>query len=85
MRTSRRDLEQLANIITHGLECRPGVPCTSLPGEREYRVEYAYGRPRLERADGSVDVSPRLPAGELAMWMRAFIAGMDAMREALRG
>jgi hypothetical protein len=43
-----------------------------------YRIAYAYGRPRLERAGGSVDVSPRLPAGELAQWMRAYLDGIDA-------
>jgi hypothetical protein len=45
-----------------------------------YTIEYAYGRPRLMRAHGSVDVSPRLSTGELAQWMRAFVAGIDAAR-----
>jgi hypothetical protein len=64
-RTTRAQLDELAGIINR-----------TLGGA--YSVEYAYGRPRLERAGGSVDVSPRLTAGELAQWMRAYIAGMIA-------
>ncbi len=78
-RTTRAELEQLAAIITHALECQPGTPCTDTANV--YAIEVAYGRPRLVRAGGSVDVSPRLPAGDLAMWMRSFIAGMDAERQ----
>ena len=50
------------------------------PVARDYFVQYAYGRPRLMRQGGSIDVSPRLPAGQLADWMRAFLAGIDASR-----
>lgn len=80
MRTTRADLDGLCNIINHALLCEPGTPCTALDPDRAYTVEYAYGRPRLYRDRGSVEVSPRLPAGELAQWMRAFIAGIDAAR-----
>jgi hypothetical protein len=79
-RTTRKELDLLASIITHALECEAGTPCTDTPSARVYTIEYAYGRPRLMRADGSVDVSPRLPTGELAQWMRAFIDGIDAER-----
>jgi hypothetical protein len=75
-RTTRAQLDELAEIINRRLD---------LAGDRAYTVEYAYGRPRLERAGGSVDVSPRLPAGELAQWMRAFMGGMDATRSPYRG
>ena len=80
MRTTRRELDELANIINHALLCAPGVRCVDLDPERAYRIEYAYGRPRLVRNGGSVDVSPRLPAGELAQWMRAYIGGIEAGR-----
>ena len=79
-RTTRRELDELANIINHALLCAPGVRCVDLDPERAYRIEYAYGRPRLVRAGGSVDVSPRLPAGELSQWMRAFLGGIEAGR-----
>ena len=49
-----------------------------------YEVEYAYGQPRLTRAGGSVDVSPRLSTGELAQWIRAYISGQDSIRSAAR-
>lgn len=79
-RTTRADLDLLVARINHALLCKPGVRCVDLDPAVAYRVEYAYGRPRLMRAGGSVDVSPRLPAGQLADWMRAFIAGIDAGR-----
>lgn len=46
--------------------------------DEQYEIHRAYGSPRLERARGSVDVSPRLPAGQLADWQRAFLAGIGA-------
>lgn len=67
--TPRAELDGLAEMISRAV----GEP---------HAIGYAYGRPRLERAGGSVDVSPRLPAGELARWMRAFLAGVDAGRSA---
>jgi hypothetical protein len=77
-RTTRADLDQLADIINHALLCEPGTPCAKLDPARAFTVEWAYGRPRLFRARGSVEVSPRLTAGELAQWMRAFIDGINA-------
>lgn len=35
-------------------------------------IQWAYGRPRLFRADGAVEVSPRLDARE----MQSFLEGM---------
>lgn len=49
-----------------------------------YYVEYAYGKPRLEKSNepnqmgGSQYISPRLPAPQLADWMQAYLAGMNA-------
>lgn len=69
MRTTRRELEQLAKTIN-----------IALAQKDEYFVQWAYGQPRLMRAGGSVEVSPRLPSGQLAQWMRAFYAGVWAGR-----
>lgn len=70
-RTTGAQLDTLAGIVSRVA----GQP---------YTVEYAYGSPRLVTRDGSVDVSPRLPRGELAQWMRAFIAGQESVRRAVR-
>ena len=70
-RITRSDLDRLAELINRRLESR---------GDRwQHSIGYAYGRPRLERAEGSVDVSPRLSTGELYQWMHAYLAGMDAV------
>jgi hypothetical protein len=71
--TTRHELEQLAKTINIalGLEVDP---------DKQYFVQWAYGQPRLMRAGGSVEVSPRLPSGQLAQWMRAFYAGVWAGR-----
>jgi hypothetical protein len=68
-RTTRATLDELAGIINRRLYLIPS---------EAVEIEYAYGSPRLVRKGRSVDVSPRLPAGELAQWMRAYIEGMDA-------
>ena len=70
-RTTRKDLEGLATVLNN---------CTNRPAGY-YFVQYAYGQPRLMAADGSREVSPRLPAGQLADWLRAFIAGVLIGRE----
>ena len=50
-----------------------------LPG-MDYSISYAYGSPRIERNGGSVDVSPRLPRGQLYQWAHAFLDGVEAAR-----
>ena len=79
-RTTRRELDALATIINGRL----GLPLepTWEPDDRSFAVTWAYGQPRLYRDGGSVEVSPRLPSGQLAMWMRAFIAGIDEKERA---
>lgn len=47
---------------------------------QDYTLEWAYGRPRLYRDGGSVDVSPRLSTGPMLEWLHAFYAGIDAGR-----
>lgn len=69
-RITRNQLDTRAIIIDRVLD---------LPVDT-HTVEYAYGQPRLVRDGGSVDVSPRLPSGQLNDWMGAFIAGATATK-----
>lgn len=47
-----------------------------------FHIEVAYGKPRLTfvyPGTGESDISPRLPAGQMMMWLRAFgVAGLKA-------
>lgn len=71
-RTKRVELDALAGLIAAAIE-DPSV-C----------IEYAYGSPRVSSRRGSVDLSPRLTAGELARWMRAYLQGIDNYRAVAR-
>jgi hypothetical protein len=44
----------------------------------DHSIQWAYGRPRLLRANQSVDVSPRLPSGQLLEWLYAYLEGAAA-------
>ena len=79
-RTTRKELDQLALMIDGRLYGWSLIDQQRRPLARDYFVQWAYGQPRLMRKGGSVEVSPRLPAGQLALWMRAFLAGMEARR-----
>ena len=68
-RVTRADLEQNAEVIRR------------ITGDDSYSISYAYGQPRLERARGSVAVSPRLSTGELQRWIWAFVKGLHAPTE----
>lgn len=70
-RTTHQELRDLAAMASRAT------------GE-EYTVEWAYGRPRLYRAGGSIEVSPRLSTGDMAEWLYAFLAGIDAGKKAPR-
>lgn len=77
-RTTRADLGSMANAIDDALD---------LPRGTHY-VQYAYGEPRLLKDDaegGAEDVSPRLPAGRLMDWMRAYKSGIYLGRRTLIG
>jgi hypothetical protein len=67
-RTTRAELDELATLVDRALRLPAG----------SHSVSVAYGRPRLVRGDGAYDISPRLPAGQLADWMRAYHAGIIA-------
>lgn len=45
--------------------------------DQKYTIGRQGGSPRLHRALESVDVSPRLPAGPLGDWLRAFLDGIS--------
>lgn len=49
----------------------------SLEGADRLTVEYAYGRPRLFRGDGSREVSPRLSKPMLELFMDGMMAGIE--------
>lgn len=78
MATTRADLEQLVRILNNRVPSRTHY----------YELEYAYGRPRLVQTERkrltSRDISPRLPAGQLRMWLSAFLDGMDECRHRRR-
>ena len=49
-----------------------------IPG-MDFSIGYAYGGARLERRDGSVDVSHRGTKREILTYIHAMIAGIDAL------
>ena len=83
MRTTKAELHALADKI-NSYRAQLGL-------SGNYVVRYAYDRPRLEKLQnsdetgGSANISPRLPPGELAQWMHAYVDGMDAARRELVG
>ena len=79
-RTTRAELDSLAEMIDGRLFGWMFNGQSRKPMARDHFIQYAYGRPRLVRRGGSVEVSPRLSKGQLAMWMQAYLAGMDVPR-----
>lgn len=78
-RTTKAELEQMALMINgaaYGWLPREEAVGPMKPAMDEYFVQWAYGQPRLMRAGGSVEVSPRLPAGQLRNWLSAFHMGI---------
>ncbi len=41
-------------------------------------LEWTYGRPRVTNKEQSVNISPRLPTGQLDLWLSGFKAGIEA-------
>jgi hypothetical protein len=70
-RTTQKELEHLADLINTRLGIEADAP-------ERYHVGRQDGSPRLHRDGGGVDVSPRLPAGQLGAWMEAYLVGLDA-------
>lgn len=65
-RTTDKELEAIVeqlNIVTNSAY--------------DFSISHGYGGVRLWRDGGNMDVSPLLAKGELAMWMRAFINGLN--------
>lgn len=53
------------------------------PQKSYFHIEVAYGRPRLElilhKSGGSMNISPRLPAGQMMLYLQAAgVAGLKA-------
>lgn len=71
-RTTKHDLDIMLERLEH-----------TFPGEG-WLIQRAYGKPRLLRKDGAVDVSPRLPAGQLEEWISAFLQGAWFLEEKTR-
>ena len=69
--TTRTKLRQMATVLNNMLE---------LDVDNAYYIEYAYGKPRLEKyvppGKGAREISPRLKPGELKTWMGAYIKGI---------
>lgn len=51
-----------------------------ITGNKDLSLEWAYGRPKLiqKLAHGYIDISPRLPRGQLYDWIQAYIKGFEA-------
>ena len=52
------------------------------PGQG-FDIEWAYGQPRLMRADGSVDVSPRGTKAQVDQYIRLVILGVKEGHKAM--
>lgn len=68
MRTTKEQLRrQIADLAERGFDLSIG---------------WAYGRPRVSSKDGSRDISPRLPMGEMQIWLNGYqSATWDATRK----
>lgn len=42
-------------------------------------IGWAYGRPRCTTKDEGRDLSPRLPTGEMALWLDGYETALDGM------
>ena len=64
-RVHRSDLEGIVTLISKQTSNR-----------HRFALGRAYGGYRLERCEGSIDVSPRLKAGQMYTWLHAFKDGL---------
>lgn len=74
-RTPRAELDELAALIDGALDLPPGT----------HFVERGAGGYRLFTRGGAKEVSPRLPAGAVADWMRAYLEGIETTRRIAAG
>lgn len=72
-RTTRADLESVVRVINEEL------------GTQMF-LQWAYGQPRLHEPSGLgySDVSPRLPMGQMLLWLLAFERGICRGKECVR-
>ena len=87
-RTSSKDIQRLVDLLNK-LTDSPAEPwagqgATFKANVGCFHIEHAYGAPRLVRmvteGGGERDISPRLPNGELARWINAYIAGFETAK-----
>jgi hypothetical protein len=93
--TEHASAKQCKALLAH-LAKLAKVPTSSPFSQKTYRykhgffhIEVAYGRPRLTfvyPGTGEDDISPRLPAGQMMMWLRAFgVPGLKAAWKERKG
>ena len=75
-RTTKHELQLLVDMINRRL---------GLNDDQAFTLGYAYGGVRVERARGSVDVSPRGTKAETASYLHAFLDGVDHARLKVEG
>ena len=46
-------------------------------GGYDISIAWAYGKPRCYNVDESAELSPRLPTGQMDLWLDAFICGLE--------
>lgn len=63
-RTTKRDLEEAVARINR--RWNAGLA-----------LNWAYGKPRVTNLTESRDISPRLPKGELAIWLDGYYSALD--------
>lgn len=63
-RTTKRGLEEAVSRINRRWNA-------------DLALEWAYGRPRVTNLTQSKDISPRLPKGELALWLDGYYSALD--------
>jgi hypothetical protein len=84
-RTTKAELDQLVTVLNQRLG-RPEYGWYRFGGKNHCRVgaftlDISYGQPRLQEVlsegGGVRDVGPRLPRGQMAVQLRAMLAGID--------
>jgi hypothetical protein len=66
MRTTRRRIRGMVELLR-----MQGV---------DIKLRWAHGRPRCYTADLTRELSPRLPMGQMKLWLEGFESGMRAPR-----
>ena len=88
MKITTKDLDNRINLVNELLDQPMEYWTTTLDGGNKqnaghYHIQTQLGGSRVEQLceHGSRDISPRLPKGQLYIWLCAFIGGIEAKRE----